>query len=115
MRSTTIRKPKYRSPDQQIKDQDERRLELRAFAELQSIATVDDETSVLEALVIQEAAERGRGDAEKALYIFDTEMEMTRQDQSRDAIEQLIAIVREAGDEYPSDPDDYITAEQAEA
>ena len=114
MRNTSIRKPKYRSPDQQIKDQDERRLEVRGFAEMQSIATGEDEGDILESLVVQEAAERGRGDAEKGLYIFDAEMARIKQDQSRDALEQLIAIVREAGESYRADPDNYITAEQAE-
>lgn len=115
MKRQTPRKTKYRSPDQQIKEQDERRAEIRQQARLQSTATGGDELAILEALLIQEAAERSRGDAERGLMIFDLELEMIQQDQARDGIESIIKIVQEIADEYLADSENYITAAQAEA
>ena len=114
-RHTPPRKPKYRSPDQQIREQDARRLEIMEQARLQSIADGCDEPVMLEALLIQEAVNRAKGDPERALMIFDMEMEMIQQDQTRDAIEELINIVREAAAEVLAAGPDYRTvADEAE-
>ena len=61
----------------------------------------------MEALVIQEAAERAKGDPERALFIFDMETEIIQQDQSRDALEQITAIIHDAADDFLADPDNY--------
>ena len=103
------RRPKYRTPDQQIREQDARRLEIREQASTQSIDTGCDEAALLEALVIQEAIERSKGEPDRGLMIFDIEMEMIQQDQARDALEQIIAVVREAADEYRQDPERYVS------
>ena len=82
---------------------------------MQSIAEGCDASVLLEALLIQEASERAKGDPERALMIFDMEMEMIQQDQTRDAIEELINIVREAAAEALAAGPDYRTgADDAE-
>ena len=106
---THARKPKYRTPDQQIREQDARRLEIMEQASLQSSSNNCDESVLLEALLIQEATERAKGDPERALMIFDTELEMIQQDQSRDAINEAIEAIQEIIAEVMADTD-YRTA-----
>jgi len=93
---TQSRKPKYRSPDQQIREQDARRLEIMEQANLQAIATGCDEQDMLESMLIREAVDRARGDVERALFIFDMEMEQVQRQQTCDAIDTLIKIVKDA-------------------
>ena len=112
---TPPRRPSYRSPDQQIREQDARRLEITKEAESQSAATGCDEPDLLEALLIQEASKRAKGDPERALMIFDWEMEMIQRDQSVDAIENFMTAVKEIAAEVLAAGPDYRTvAEEAE-
>ena len=108
-RRAPSRKPKYRSPDEQLRQQDARRLDIIEEAKSQSAATGCDEQDMLESLLIQEAVDRARGDPERALMIFDWEMEMIQQDQTLDAIEKLSNIVREAAAEVLAAGSDYKT------
>lgn len=89
------RKPKYRSPDQQIREQDARRLEIMEQASLQSTTTGCDESVLLEALLIQEASERAKGDSERALMIFDWELELIQHQQVSDAYENIKNVFKE--------------------
>ena len=73
-------------------------------AKSQSAATECDESDLLEALLIQEASKRARGDPERALFIFDIEMEQVQRQQTCDAIDTLINIVKEAAAERAADP-----------
>ncbi len=109
------RKPRYRTPDQQIREQDQRRLEIMKDARLQSVANGYDEFDFIEALLIREAAERARGDPARALFIFDMEMEQVQRDQTLDAIERFIIVVKEIAAEVLAASPDYKTvAEDAE-
>jgi hypothetical protein len=87
---------------------DERRLELREQARQQSITTGTHESAVLEALLIQEAGVRGKGDPELALSIYDLEQEMIQQDETREAIDKITAFIKEAEEEYTADPVAYM-------
>ena len=106
---TPPRKSKYRTPDEQLRQQDARRLEIMEEAKSQSAATGCDESDFLESLLIQEAVDRARGDPERALFIFDMELEQIQRDQTLDAIDKLTSIVKEAAAEAIAAGFDYKT------
>ena len=76
-------------------------------ARLQSVASGYDEFDFIEALLIREAAERARGDPARALFIFDMEMEQVQRDQTLDAIENLMTVVKEIATEALATGPDY--------
>ena len=113
-RRAPSRKPKYRSPDEQLRQQDARRLDIIEEAKSQSAATGCDEQDMLESLLIREAVDRAGGDVERALFIFDMESEQIQRQQTLAAIEKLTSIVREVAAEVLADPGYKTVAEEAE-
>ena len=113
-RRTPPRRPPYKSPDEQLRYQDQRRADIMENAHQQSMESGADESAILEAMVIEEAVDRARGDPERALFIFDMESEMIQQDQTLDAIENLMNVVKEIATEISADPDYMTVMEEAE-
>jgi len=112
------RRRAYEHPNELFTRIETRRAEMVSEADAQAEALgldANTHSDLLSAIVWQECAERAYSDADLTRMLFDWEMEAIQQDQSRDSLEQLIAIVREAGESYLADPDNYITAEMAPA
>ena len=106
------RKSSYKHPSQHIAALDERRAEILEQAPAQAAAMHVDEQDIIEAMVQVDSLARAKGDPERGQMIAEMEMEHIRQDQSRDALEQIIAIVREAADNLiPPSPSDTIKIE----
>ena len=74
-------------------------------ANLQSIETGCDESILLDALLIQEATERSRGNLERALMIFEMEVEMVQHDQCLQSLDKLREIMVEIIEEQVPDTD----------
>ena len=70
----------------------------------QSAATGCDEQDMLESLLIREAVDRAGSDVERALFIFDMEMEQVQRQQTCHALDTLIKIVKDAAAERAANP-----------
>ena len=109
------RQTKYKSPNQHLADLDARRKEIMEQAPAQAAALGLYGQDVIEAMVKIDAVKRAKGDEERAMFIFELEMEMIQRDQVLVAIEKLTTIVKEAAAEILAAGSDYKTvAEEAE-
>lgn len=107
-----MRSRKYVHPTQHLADLDTRRAEILEQAPAQAKALGVDEQDVIAALVQIDSVNRAHGDPERGQMIAELEMEHIRQDQDRDAYEQVETVYREIVAEFLAAGDSYVTEEQ---
>ncbi len=101
----------YKDPTPYVAALVERRNEIIDQAPLHSTALGVDEMDVIMALAQCDSVERARGDAEKAELLYELEMDHINHEigccETESCFKALAQIVKDAADEYLSDPDSY--------
>ena len=101
------RKSSYKHPNQHLADLDARRAEILEQAPAQAAAMHIDEQAIIEAMVQVDSVARAKGDPELGQMIAEMEMEHIAQDQSLDALNNILEVLHEAADEYRQDSKTY--------
>ena len=103
---------KWVHPTQHLADLDTRRAEILDQAPAQAKALGVDEQDIIAALVQIDSVARAHGDPERGQMIAEIEMEHIRQDQDRDAYENIETVFKEIVAEALAAGPDYVTEEQ---